>query len=532
MKKKKGTIICFLSINNQSKEFFFENNKIEHNDINHNLVDFINFAIKNKDIMIEDWQERAIELFDQSLNAEMELNNLDWKTNISDKGNKVAAHLSAFANTKGGGFLVFGVCDDRTLIELDPKSKADIVRRIGNISSDNLNPTLSVEHAILDYEGINLLFIYIPECHSKPVSVKGGTFYDSYERSAAQTRRMSRRTVELHLANAHGYSFELQEACRVQNFVEISKLIDIDAYYKVTDRNRPYSSDTIVEHLIASNCVTIEGKYYIITNLGALLFAKNIKDFTHLSNRTVRVIEYASNNNLESLIDIRGAFGYAVSLDSLLNYIVAKLPSKEIIEGVRRINRCVYPVISIREFLANALVHQDFMIEGRDIMVEIFKDRMVITNPGTPLNDINRLIDMPHRSRNDKLAQAMYEFGMCERRGSGIDRAITEIENMFLPPVKMEKGEDYTRVTIYSPKEVHEMTIEETIRACYQHACILHEKNETLTKYKLMIRLGTNEDFIPEIENIIEKTIENRLIKPAFSETIKDSDLEYVPYYA
>ena len=65
--------------------------------------------------------------------------------------------------------------------------------------------------------------------------------------------------------------------------------------------------------------------------------------------------------------------------------------------------------------------------------VEIFTNRIVMTNPGAPLIDTNRFIDLPPKSRNDKMAQAMFLFNLCEKRGSGMDRAVAGIEAMRLP---------------------------------------------------------------------------------------------------
>ncbi|WP_256948348.1 ATP-binding protein [Flavobacterium psychrophilum] len=101
------------------------------------------------------------------------------------------------------------------------------------------------------------------------------------------------------------------------------------------------------------------------------------------------------------------------------------------------------------------------------ITIEIFSNRFVITNPGAPLNDLNRLLDMPPRSRNEILAQTMLLLGICERRGSGIDRAIEAIEARKLPAVKFEKSESHTKVILFPPKELKEMSKTEKIRACY-----------------------------------------------------------------
>lgn len=91
------------------------------------------------------------------------------------------------------------------------------------------------------------------------------------------------------------------------------------------------------------------------------------------------------------------------------------------------------------------------------------------------LNDVNRLIDLPPHSRNEKLAQMMLLLDMCERRGSGIDRATDAIGQMKLPAYKAQSDDDFTRITLYSKKSVNDMTREERIAVCYQHTCLFYE---------------------------------------------------------
>src|ERR1700722_7444665 len=107
--------------------------------------------------------------------------------------------------------------------------------------------------------------------------------------------------------------------------------------------------------------------------------------------------------------------------------------SEEIGQALRREVR-VYPEIAIRELVANALIHQDFNLTGNGPTVEIFDNRIEITNPGTPLIDPLRFIDEPPRSRNEELASLMCRMNICEERGSGIDKVIFQIELYQLPP--------------------------------------------------------------------------------------------------
>ena len=115
--------------------------------------------------------------------------------------------------------------------------------------------------------------------------------------------------------------------------------------------------------------------------------------------------------------------GYAVGFQSVLDYIESQAPSQEHIEHGLRVEKTAYPADAIRESLGNALIHQDFLMSGVGPMVDIFPDRIEITNPGEPLVDVRRFLDAPPRSRNESLAALMRRMRICEERGTGSTRS-------------------------------------------------------------------------------------------------------------
>ena len=92
-----------------------------------------------------------------------------------------------------------------------------------------------------------------------------------------------------------------------------------------------------------------------------------------------------------------------------------------------------FPIPVIREAVANALIHQDFYISGAGPLVEMFDNRIEVTNPGIPLVDIKRIVDNPPKSRNEKLASMMRRFKMCEELGRGWDRMVLACEMLYMP---------------------------------------------------------------------------------------------------
>jgi predicted HTH transcriptional regulator len=104
-----------------------------------------------------------------------------------------------------------------------------------------------------------------------------------------------------------------------------------------------------------------------------------------------------------------------------------QMPRREVVvEGLRR-NETLVPEAAIRELVANALIHQDLTLTGTSPMIEIYSDRVEISNPGDPIVDARRFID-GYQSRNEDLAQMMRMLRICEEKGSGIDRVMLEVE--------------------------------------------------------------------------------------------------------
>lgn len=477
-----------------------------------------------------DWKENALRILKDSLYPiPSELNELDWKSGLSDKTERLAQHLSAFANMKGGGILVYGVNNDGSCFDITKDLIEKIVKTLGNIAQNNFAFPISIEHAVMDFEGHSLLFVYIPEQVDKPVHLRGKDIYCSFHRSAGQTVKMSKSQVKALIANSQGITFEQQIAKESLTKEEVLKILNYKSLYKILDKNIPQSTDAIIERLADYHLCVQNGNNWDVTNLGAILFATNLKDFPSLMGHEVVVRKYAGTNNRLQEFEQHGVYGYAVGFEGLIDFIMHNTSKEQI--GVKRIAVPTYPVVAIREFVANALIHQDFAITGMPVTIEIFANRISISNAGAPLNDINRLIDLPPQSRNEQLAQMMFTLGICERRGSGIDRAISAVEELFLPAVKFTKSEQHTRVFMFPQKSFKEMTKSEKVAACYQHACLLYEDGTTINNQSVRQRFELSKNDSSIASRIISDTVEAGFIKPADNETISKKYMTYIPYY-
>jgi ATP-dependent DNA helicase RecG len=222
---------------------------------------------------------------------------------------------------------------------------------------------------------------------------------------------------------------------------------------------------------------------------------------------------------------------YASGFENAFEYLNANLPRSETIGDALRTEVRPYPAVAIRELLANSLIHQDFSLRGTGPMVEVFSDRVEITNPGIPLIDTNRFIDLPPISRNETTASLMRRCNMCEERGSGIDRVIYLAEAHRLPPPEFEVHNHHTKAILFGPRSLSEMDRPEKIRACYQHACLLWISGQKMTNETLRKRLLISDRNYPMASRVIADTVERGLIKPSGNPKARRF-ASYLPFWA
>lgn len=331
------------------------------------------------------------------------------------------------------------------------------------------------------------------------------------------------------LQNQH---FEDQVACTDLVLSDALKLIDYGIYFDLIGVTLPSDQEGIA-HYLAEDGILLrqENGLFSVTNLGAILLAKRLADFPKIARKAIRIVQYEGNNRMSMLKENIGTKGYAVGFEGLLSFLEALIPSKETITSALREKSSAYPLLAIREAVANALIHQDFSITGTGPTVELFANRIEITNPGTPLVDILRIIDNPPKSRNEKLASLMRRFRMCEELGTGWDKIVISCEKQMLPAPRIELYEENTKVTLFSYKPITALSIEEKLLACYLHACVLHVQGECMTNSTLRNRFGIGESSSGTASRIIKEAVEKKLVKP-FDPNTAPRYMKYIPIWA
>lgn len=328
-------------------------------------------------------------------------------------------------------------------------------------------------------------------------------------------------------------SFEREFAKTNCTEEEIFDLLDVNTYLQKLNYPIESNNNEILELLEEDSIIERSGKNYNITNLGAYCFAKYLSSFENLKFHAIRVVRYNGINKMSALEDTTAGKGVVVGFDGLLSYVRRLLPlaSEVYEENGQRVEKTDYPSLVIRELIANQIVHQDFSVRGSLPMIEIFDNRVEISNPGAPINDSNRLMDLPPISRNEELANLFKKMHFVESRGSGIDKVIIELENELLPAPDIVAKENYTVVTLHERKVLSKMTDKEKITAIYYHSVRMFIEDSYMTNQSVRKRFGLTDRQSSQATKAIATALRSKMIKP-FDENAGNKFMQYIPFWA
>jgi ATP-dependent DNA helicase RecG len=467
---------------------------------------------------------------------------IEFKCN-NENPEEIGENISALSNSaalhdKPRGYIIWGV-DDKTDVvgtQFLPRKKKiggqgkNSNQELESWLLNHLTPGIEVCFHEGLFDRLPIVVFEIQAAFSHPVRFKSIAFVrvGSYKQNLKNYPEKERKLWEMFQI----VPFEKGIAKESLTDEQVLQELDYASYFRLIEQPLPDNRSSIIQRLKSEEIIkeSILGRYSI-TNIGAILFAVDLEKFGRLGRKALRVVIYQGPNRVNTIKEHLFKKGYAAAFTEIIEYINDQLPRSEVIgEALRREVR-VYPEIAIRELVANALIHQDLTMTGNGPMVEIFDNRVEITNPGRPLIDTLRFIDEPSRSRNEGLARLMRRLKICEERGSGIDKVIFQIELFQLPPPDFRVTDGSTVALLFQPYSIDRMGREERVRACYQHACLQWVSGMQMTNGSLRKRLGIQDSSYPIASKIIKDSINDRLVKPYGEPTSKKSS-KYVPYWA
>ena len=462
---------------------------------------------------------------------------IEFKENIA-RPQEVGEYISALANgaalnDKPHAYLVWGVKDQAHAIV--GTTFSPLATKIGNEPMENwllrkLSPQVEFRFHKVMVDEKRIVILEIAAASQRPVAFDGHEFI-----RIGSVKKGLRDHPEKERNLWRGFdrlSFEDGVAVERLSDGEVLVQLDYTAYFSLLDIPLPDGHAAILDGLLQDNLIVrCDAGGWNITNLGAMLFARNLKSVPGIGRKAVRVVEYQGAGRIDAIKEQEGERGYAVGFRGLVNYIMARVPASEVIERALRRAVPIFPAGAVRELVANALIHQDFSVSGSGPLVEIFGDRIEITNPGGPLVETHRFIDTPPRSRNERLASLMRRFGICEERGSGIDKVVMQVEINQLPAPLFEATGGFTKAVLFASKALSDMDEAERVRACYMHTCLRYVMNRPTNNTSIRARFGISKANSAQASRLLKGALESEWIVLRDPEA-GSRNRAYLPFWA
>ena len=440
---------------------------------------------------------------------------------------KLREYCIALAN-EGGGYLVLGVTDKRPrqVVGSQAWSTVESLNKLKASIFQDLRFRVDITE-LQHPNGRVLVFEVPPRPMGQALEYKG--IY--WMRVGEELRPMTRDRLKQIFAEDQQDWFS-QPARLDASPDDVIALLDTQTYFELLKVPYPTTRDAVLERLQSQDLIKQTTQGWTITNLAAIVLAKKLDAFSlALARKAPRVVIYEGFNKLKTRDDKMGNRGYAVSFEKLVSFVHSAAPQNRFIEEAVRKEVKMFPIQALRELIANALVHQDFLATGASVMIEMYSDRVEISNLGIPPIPVNRFID-ENRSRNEQLADLMRRLGICEEKGSGIDKVVSAAEAFQLPAPDFRVDEIRTTTVLFAYQIFDDMSKSDRIRACYQHCCLQHISNRKMSNETLRDRFRLSESKTATVSLIIGATKESGLIKTDDSESASTRYARYLPFWA
>lgn len=469
----------------------------------------------------------TLETLEKWLNAPAETERLEFKEAKQQYDTtKLLRYCVALAN-EGGGYLVLGVTDKlpRRVVGSQAFPSSTALNDIKALIVDKLRFRVDATE-LLHPDGRVLVFKVPTRPVGQPLAFDGAYLMRVGEDLVAMTPDVLKRIF------AEDQQDWFCQAARCDASADdVIALLDTQTYFELLKIPYPTTRDAVLERLQSQQLIKLTAHGWTITNLAAILLAKKLDAFSPtLARKAPRVVIYEGINKLKTRNDTTGIRGYAVGFNALVDFVHSAAPQNRFIEEVVREEVKMFPEQALRELIANALVHQDFLATGTSVMIEMYSDRIEISSPGIPPIKVERFID-ENRSRNEQLADIMRRFGICEEKGSGIDKVVNAAEVFQLPAPDFRVGDTRTTAVLFAHQDFANMSKTDRIRACYQHCCLLYVSNQRMSNQTLRERFRLSESQAATVSQIIGYTTKAGLIKADQSESTSTRYARYLPFW-
>lgn len=397
--------------------------------------------------------------------------------------------VSAFANTLGGA-LIFGISNEDEIVGLaNPSSDAE---KISEIIKNRLNPIPEFKLRFYKTEDEKILIVLdIFKGEETPYYYTGDGDLEAYVRVGNESVKATPMELKRLVLRGKNTSYDSQNSTyRIEDF----------AYSQLRARYKKWTGNSFDEKDLVSFGIVNEDGY--LTNAGALLV-----DDSPIRWSRLFCTRWNGLNKSGGTVDALDDAEYTGSVISLIENGEAfiKRNAKKMWKKTSnsRIEMPEYVERSYHEALVNALAHRDYLVNGSEVHIDIYDDRMEIYSPGgmpdgSLIQERDPLL-VPSTRRNPVLADVFNRLGYMERKGSGFEKIISgyEFQINYSEEKKPSFRSDRYQFTVTMPNlnygvekiDISDVNSDVNLRSQIKEAI---KENPKVTQRELVGKLGVS----------------------------------------
>ena len=375
---------------------------------------------------------------------------IEFKQEIPSKHEKFLKDIIAFANTSGGKSIIGIVVETKEVVGIGDQSPFKLSDSISSMISDSCTPLIETDIYPQSVEGKTVLVVEVFPGKHRPYYLANKTKEDtSYVRVNGTSRPADPVTLkELELEGSNLAYDSMQE-------------IGLDY-----DENKALELCRVVKEIALSNCETEDEKLAVkdmtigkLEDMGVLCRSGRDLAPTHafslLTDNHSRFAKIQcalfKGNDRDLFIDKKEFEGPIYEqLSDAFQFILKHINIGAKVDGLYSKDVYELPIKSIRELVANAVIHRSYLVESK-IQISIFDDRIEVVSPGMLYGgmDIATMKTGRSKCRNQAIADMFQYMHIVEAWGTGIPRIIKSCKQYGLQEPVFEEFGDGIKVTVY-----------------------------------------------------------------------------------
>ena len=388
-----------------------------------------------------------------------ESKNIEYKVAVPEKNEKYMKTVVAFANGVGGK-IIFGI-DDKTLeiVGMDSDNLYKTMDAITNAISDACEPIIRPDVALQTVNNKTVIVVEIFPGAQRPYYIKSQGIVDgTYVRVSGTTRHVEDYMLKELILEGQNRYYD-SEICSDITISEDEIEKFCMGMKETAIKNTWQESEKIKIKDVTKNILISWG---ILKEKDGIVYPTNA--YALLTGRMVQqpVIQCGvfKGKNRAYFVDRREFKGPIQSqMESAYQYVLEKINMGMTIKGMYRQDVYELPTDSIREVIANAVAHRNYLEPG-NIQVALYDDRLEVTSPGMLLNNvtISKMMEGYSKPRNPAIARAFAYMKIIEKWGTGIPRLFESCEKYGLPKPELFDFDGDFRVNMYRKNKINDNT--------------------------------------------------------------------------